>query len=337
MDWFDRKGNVRFRDHYNRYGAICARTVYDGQGKELGKTWFSAEGQEAITLNCVTGDLIVNDDGCIRLFRTKMDMMLYFFRRAGFERSRIFYNSLTNPFLVSNNLTATEKWDILFWQDDIGDTIPENMQMILNGQAARTGKILVQRRDTYNRLLELGADPGMVQKMGYVYDFKKENYHRPHALICTNTDNIEYCEEFIRRFPGMHFHIAAVTLMSPKLMDLEKYDNVSLYPGVPAGKLDELFQLCDYYFDINHWTEIVSAVYRAFLHNQLIFAFEETVHNRTYVADEHVYPIAEYDRMVSDVRKIMVDKECMEKHLELQRRYAMVEDEETLKAVYQPL
>ncbi|MCM1232510.1 MAG: hypothetical protein NC123_16945 [Butyrivibrio sp.] len=77
VDWFDRKGNVRFRDHYNRYGAVCARTFFDGQGKELGKTWFSAEGKEAITLNCVTGDLIVNDGELIKFFRTKADMIFY--------------------------------------------------------------------------------------------------------------------------------------------------------------------------------------------------------------------------------------------------------------------
>ena len=112
-------------------------------------------------------------------------------------------------------------------------------------------------------------------------------------------------------------------------MDLEKYENVSLYPGVQTETLDELFQLCDYYFDINHWTEIVSAVYQAFLHNQLIFAFEETAHNRAYAADAHVYPAAEFDRMVSDVRETMENQEQMERHLQMQREDAMAEEKET--------
>lgn len=328
VDWFDRKGAVRFRDHYNRYGAVCARTVYDGQGKELGKTWFSAGGQEAITKNCVTGDLIVNDGELVKFFRTEMDMIVYFFRRAGFEQKKVFYNSLANPFLVSERLTAAKKQDVLFWQEDAGDEIPGNMRKILSGQAARTDRIMVQRRSVYNRLLELGADPDKVQGLGYVYDFKKKNEHRRQALICTNSERIEHCEELIRAFPQMHFHIAAVTLMSPKLMDLGKYENVTLYPGAQADIFDELFQSCDYYFDINHWTEIVSAVYQAFLHNQVIFAFEETAHNREYVADAHVYPIEEFDRLVSDLREIMGSKEVMEEHLRMQLEDALSEEKE---------
>ena len=120
----------------------------------------------------------------------------------------------------------------------------------------------------------------------------------------------------------MHFHIAAVTLMSPKLMDMGKYDNVTLYPGAQTGTFD-------YYFDINHWTEIVSAVYQAFLHNQIIFAFEETSHNREYAADAHIYPIAEFDRLVSDVKEIMADRDSMERHLKLQLQDAMAEEKET--------
>ncbi len=329
VDWFDRKGAVRFRDYYNRYGAVCARSVYDGQGKELGKTWFSAGGQEAITKNCVTGDLIVNDGELVKFFRSEMDMIVYFFRRSGFENRKVFYNSLANPFLISGRLSAPEKRDVLFWQENVEGEIPGNMQIILGGQAARTEKVMVQKRSVYNRLLELGANPDKVQRLGYVYDFKKKNEHRPQALICTNSERIEHCEELVREFPQMHFHIAAVTLMSPKLMDMGKYDNVSLYPGAQADTFDRLFMSCDYYFDINHWTEIVSAVYQAFLHNQVIFAFEETAHNREYVADAHVYPIAEFDRMVSDVKEVMDNKEAMERHLKMQLKDAMAEDKET--------
>ncbi|MCI9144646.1 MAG: accessory Sec system glycosylation chaperone GtfB, partial [Lachnospiraceae bacterium] len=223
VDWFDRKGAVRFRDHYNRYGAVCARTVFDGQGKELGITWFSVGGQEAITKNCVTGDLIVNDGELVKFFRTEMDMIVYFFRRAGFEYRKVFYNSLANSFLISGKLAGAERKDVLFWQENVESEIPGNMQKILSGQAARTDRIIVQKRSVYTRLLELGANPDRLQKLGYVYDFKKKNEHRAQALICTNSERIEHCEELIRAFPQMHFHIAAVTLMSPKLMDMGKY------------------------------------------------------------------------------------------------------------------
>lgn len=328
VDWLDRKGNVRFRDHYNRYGFVCARTVYDETGKELGKTWFSASGQEVITENAATGDLIVNNGGLIKSFRTREDMILYFFRCAGIEQKHVFYNSLASPFRLAIKFPGKEKKDMLFWQEHVGEGIPGNMQIILNGHVPRTDRIVVQKRRAYYRLLELGIDSEKIQKLGYLYEFRKENGHRPQALICTNSDQIEHCEELVRALPQMHFHIAALTLMSSGLMEMGKYDNVDLYPMVQEEALDRLFLQCDYYFDINHWSEIASAVYRAFLHNHLILTFEETTHNREFVADEHIYPIAAFDRMVSDVRQIMEDAELMRHHLEIQHDDAMVEEKE---------
>ncbi len=328
VDWLDRKGIVRCRDHYNSRGSVYARTVYDKEGKECGKTWFSVSGQEVITGNAITGDLIVNDGGMIRFFRTKMDMMLYFFSRTGIERKRVFYNTLSTPFLLAGRFQGQEKRDMLFWQEDVGEGIPGNMQFILDGHVPRTDKIIVQKRSSYHRLVKLGVDPDRMRKLGYRYEVKKENGSRRQALICTNSDEIEHCEELIRALPQMQFHIAALTLMSPKLMGLEKYDNVKLYPGVQEKVLDKLFMECDYYFDINHWAEIVSAVYRAFLHEQLIFAFEETVHNREFVADRHIYPAEAFDRMISDIRRVIGDAELMKAHLKMQHDDAMVEEKE---------
>lgn len=89
------------------------------------------------------------------------------------------------------------------------------------------------------------------------HSYKKENTYQNEALICTNSDRIEGCEELITALPNMRFHITAITEMSSKLMRLEQYPNVMLYPNVRMKKVDELFQLCDYYLDINYESEIV--------------------------------------------------------------------------------
>lgn len=178
VDWLDRKGIVRCRDHYNSRGSVYARTVYDKEGKECGKTWFSVSGQEVITGNAITGDLIVNDGGMIRFFRTKMDMMLYFFSRTGIERKHVFYNTLSIPFLLAGRFQGQEKRDMLFWQEDVGEGIPGNMQFILDGHVPRTDKIIVQKRSSYHRLVKLGVDPDRMRKLGYLYEFKKENGSR---------------------------------------------------------------------------------------------------------------------------------------------------------------
>ena len=44
-------------------------TASADQGRELGRTWLTAAGQEAIVENAVTGDLIVNDKEMVKFFR----------------------------------------------------------------------------------------------------------------------------------------------------------------------------------------------------------------------------------------------------------------------------
>lgn len=47
------------------------------------------------------------------------------------------------------------------------------------------------------------------------------------------------------------------------------------------------------------------------------------------MADAHIYPSAEYDKMVSDVREIMEDRNVMKQHLKQQLEHAMAESKET--------
>ena len=200
--------------------------------------------------------------------------------------------------------------------------------MIFNGQAARTATVMVQKKQPYDKLRALGARRDMMHRLGFIYSFKKENAHKAEALICTNSDKIEHCEELVRALPQMHFHIAALTEMSSKLMGMEDYDNVSLYPGAKEDVLDELFAKCDYYLDINHEAEIASALRRAFLNNHLIFAFHETVHNRDYVAEESIYPAKEVMRMIEDIQAAMCGKAVLDERLRRQRDAAFAESAE---------
>ena len=50
---------------------------------------------------------------------------------------------------------------------------------------------MVQKRQSYDKLIALGADKGMTHHLGHIYEFAKENGHRPEALICTNSDRLE--------------------------------------------------------------------------------------------------------------------------------------------------
>lgn len=333
VDWYDERGVVRSSDHYNCYGALYARTIFNEKGQKVNKSYFSADGKEVIVENFVTGNIILNDRDTIRIFQTKTDFVVHFIHAAGFSQYRIFFNSLSTPFFVSQRMgQAEEKGDVLFWQEGARDDIPGNMTVILNEQATRTAKIMVQRQRAYEKLIQLGARTDMVHKMGFLYPFSKEYTAKPEALICTNSDNIEQCRKLALDLPQIHFHIAALTEMSSKLMGMGAYSNVSLYPGVKMKVLDELFDQCDFYLDVNHEAEIVSAVYQAFLHNQIIFAFEETIHNRDCVAEDHIYRSNEVNRMIADIKAILENKELADAHLKLQHEAALAESEETYQA-----
>ncbi len=200
--------------------------------------------------------------------------------------------------------------------------------MILKKEEFNNMRQKVQKRKSYDRLIELGASPSMVHKLGFVYPFQKENGHKPEALICTNSDRIAQCHKLVEALPQMHFHIAALTEMSSKLMSMGTYENVSLYPGIKTNILDELFEKCDFYLDINHESDIVSAVRRAFLHNQLILAFEETIHNRDYIAEQHIYRSNQADQMIMDLKEFLAAPKRMEGQLIMQHAWACAENAE---------
>lgn len=335
VDWLDERGIVRSSDHYNKYGALYARTIFNAKGQRVNKSYFSADGIEVIVHNFVTGDIILNEGEQVQIFHTKTDFVVYFMEKTGLAQRRIFFNSLSTPFFVSQRLKSEEKEDILFWQEPIYDAIPGNMQIILNGKASRVNQIFVQKRDSYDKLLALGAPTEIIHPLGYIYSFKKKNTYQSECLICTNSDRIANIEYIVEELPHMQFHIAAITEMSSKLMALDRYQNVKLYPGVKQSVLDELFDICDFYLDINYESEIVSAVQRAFLHNHLIFAFKDTVHNSYYVAEEALYgqEADELKHMIVDIRMVMLEKQLMDADLKLQHEWAMVETVDAYKSL----
>lgn len=333
VDWYDDRGVVRSSDHYNKYGALYARTIFNKKGQRVNKSYFSVDGKEVIMENFVTKDIILNDGNDVIIFRDKKDFVIYAMKKMGYSQHRIFFNTLSTSFFTSQYIGGDTKGDVLFWQEPISNEIPGNMRVIFEGNFTRTGKVMVQKKDAYQRLLELGAPADKVHRLGYIYPFQKENGHKPEVLICTNSDRIEQCERLVQALPEMHFYIVALTEMSSKLMSMDKYENVSLYPGVKMKVLDELFEKCDYYLDINHEAEIVTAVQVAFMHNHLILAFKETQHNSNYVAAEHVFAAADVEKMIACLKETLANPEVLKARIERQHEWAVSEDTEAYLAI----
>jgi accessory Sec system glycosyltransferase GtfB len=328
VDWLDEGGTVRFTDHYDRAGLLCARTTFNEKGQRFCRSWFDERGRERLVENYVTGDSIVTRDGTTRLFRNRTDLAVALLKERGLEGRRVFYNSLSTPLFVSERLAAAPEGNVLFWQEGPRPDIPGNMQLILNGRS-RTSRILVQNAQSYAKLRELGASDDYVRPCGFVYGFERQNAGGSQVLICTNSDRIEGLATLVAGLPQMTFHIAAITEMSSKLMAFGSRPNVRLHPVASKDVLARLFDGCDWYFDINRGSEIVSSVKRAFLHNQLIAGFADTLHRRRYVAPAHVCATA--DDLVALIGALSASNAKLEDHLALQRETALSEGVETYR------
>lgn len=323
VDWLDDLGIVRISEHYNKYGEIFCRTIFNKKGQKVLRKFYSPQGQERVMENFVTGGIIVQWQGQDKILHSKTELIRFFLECAGLAQSKVYFNSLSYPFFTSQVLPDNGKQDILFWNEPVGNEIPGNMQIILNHQATRTKKIYVQRKASYERLIELGASSDMVKQLGYLYSFVRENRHRPEVLICTNSDRVLHINEIAQMVPGMKFHIAAITEMSSKLMAAGANENVFLYPNVKNTVLDHLFERCDIYLDINREGEIVDAVHRAFLNNQLIIAFEETMHNDYYTADTNTFPENEYKELAAALNTAIQMPQIIDQALEMQHNAAL--------------
>lgn len=124
-------------------------------------------------------------------------------RRAG-GYSGLFQLAVISVF-ASQALAPNGFRDALFWHEPVGDEIPGNMQIILHDQGTRAKRVFVSRRESYDRLIALGAPSDKVKQLGYIYSFVRENKHRPHILVCTNSENVGHLTELASLMPQMHF------------------------------------------------------------------------------------------------------------------------------------
>lgn len=320
VDWYDLSGKLFATDFYNYYGHRYARTVYDETEKPIIKTWYTLEQKEAIVETLELGVFNYLLDGDNKTFTSSLDMLAYHMKQQRRHIQSVVINSLSTPFFFVNRIQEYIDSCYLFWQEPTRDDIPGNMTSIFSNPMSKIKVIYVQDHEAYSKLIDLGADRNIVKELGYVFHFKKENKGVAKSLICTNSDNIAHIESIIQTLPEMEFHITAITSMSDKLLNLSKYENVKLYPGVKKQQLKQLFIECDYYLDINYGSEICNAVEEAFLHNHILLAFSETIHNRRFVPDDSVFRFDDKDKLIETIKQCMADTLVRDDKILLQKQ-----------------
>lgn len=334
VEWYNEEGIIRDIDHYDKNGVMWAHTSFSKDGKRFCKSTFDSDGREILVENYLTGDIILNWNNKIYIFKNKTQLILKMLEMMGMQYSRVIFNSLSTPFFVSEQLPENGREDILIWQEGPRDDVPGNMLGILNGTSRRADIVLVQNTSSYDNLIKNGANERKLSLLGNIYKFKRNNKKSNEILICTNSDQIEHLETIVSSLPEMHFNIAAVTEMSSKLMSMERYENVSCFPTVKQKTVDELFLKSDYYLDINTGSEILNAVKSAFLYNQLILGFSSTMHNAYYVDFSHRFNVNECNKLIELVKMCYSDEGILNNHLDIQRKFALSESIDNYKTIF---
>lgn len=321
--WLDDKGRLRSEDHYTKNGFKFAETIYDLAGKAILKKYLTREGKEVIYENFVTGDYVLDWQGQSHFFASKVEFITYYLQQIQVALSDIIINSLSTPFLVLHHMNTAGR-GILFWQENSQGHVPGNMLSLLDNTLQRAFSVMIPDYKEYDTIVsQLNQEQALsVFQSGYLYDFNKTNQYSNHALILTNSDDIPQLETLIITHPNIQFHIAAVTEMSSKLMGFDRYHHVHLYPAATKDIFEALYQRCDIYLDINQGNEIENAVTRAFHHQHVIFAWDEVIHQRTFIAPENIFTLSDVETLNQVLTDITSNKQHFDQHLAYQARHA---------------
>lgn len=305
VEWFNEEERLRSVDLYNQYGGLFGKKTYS-DGQLTLTTYFNPKGQEVLLFNHVTQTIQVNYEGKIHFFESFNDFILFYFKVAQIHSTNIFYNSLGRPFFITSALQRENPQKVyshtLFWQEE-SQVMPGNMTSILENESSATKHIVIQNREEYVRLQKQVPEKAKVSLdyLGYLYPLSHRQTLNKSALVLTNSDDIAQLESLVKSLPHHHFNIAARTTMSTKLMAFDAYSNVTLYPTVEEGDLQDLMDKSSLYLDINHGNEVEHVLRKAFEKDQLIMAFKETLHNKRYVAPEHIFEV----KAVKELKKMI--------------------------------
>lgn len=321
VEWYDLDGKTKVVEHYNRWGFKYAVTTYSRAGQPNVTTYLTPGAKPVLEEVHATGQLTYyRPDGKVVAYPNWVALTADLLKASDYDLSTVNFNSLGSPLFVIQALGDRVKFSRLFWQEPLNGSVPGNMDFMLNGGLGRC-EVVVQDRQVARELLGLVTDPNkrrMIKYLGFAYPFHRLNQERKEILICTNSDQLVGIEELIQQLPDFHFRIAAVTEMSSRLMSLDHYANVNLYPTVKTAKVKELFAGADIYLDINRGNEILNAVRAAFENNMLIVAMEETMHQPRYVATTHRFTPEGIGRAADLLKRVMAPDGNLEGELQAQ-------------------
>lgn len=271
IEWKMENGWVYKIDFYNKYGIKYATEFLDIDKNIDSKVYYSDINQEVIIEQPQNNVVTLVENGQIKgIFTSYADFIKNYVAEYGVaEEYAVFVENEEMLERLDIKTVEKETWGYAWFSNN----------------------------DLLNRYIGMGGKNGY--RFCALSTTVAENRARGEALILTASAQIEKIEELTKEMPDLIFHIAAHTQMSDKLYKLaEERKNVKIYPSISTKDLNDLWDKCDFYLDINHYREIYDAVHEAYQRNLLIMGFGNTLHNKDLLVEECIFSEPEYKKMV---------------------------------------
>lgn len=247
VHWFDSKGLTYRKDYYNKHGFLYKSSTFVSGVGLVGSQFYSPSGEMLATWNHQTDSVVVGRT----IFPTMSKFYLYCLEELGYSEKGITFNNLGTPLqmliekakvmgdsMPPNELIFTEKVDEL----------PGNIDYILQHKELNT-ECYLGGFESARELANESEEVDFFEFHAPLYISDKKGYCKD-VLITTETDDLWSIERLVDSCPNNVFHIAAPTLMSNRLGDLESRSNVKLYPQATQAKIEELLEKSGIFLDI---------------------------------------------------------------------------------------
>ena len=272
VEWYDNKGICCAKDHYDLSGTCFQREIWSGGKKEI--DIYGQENQEQLYLFSSHDRALYREANGQEQGLPSIDEARKLVLDKQLSTGDCIVLSDINLLREMPNLSSNQ---LVFYMREEFST--EDISYLKE----RCGKLLT--RDL--KFKTDNMNPPLIYLPTFLGAFRE---FRPHILILTDTQELEQIEVLVSALPNFEFHIAALTVMGGRLLELDCHANVHLYPGLSREIYEKLLLTCRIYLDISHAQEILDGSRTALENGMILYAFKETCHQPEFYATDHVFP-----------------------------------------------
>lgn len=310
VEWINRNNTVYRIDYYNKYGyKYCSENV--SGGNVTVREFYDRNGDIKLIEQTGSKTYTTLDTGISpRSYRGFADYL------EAYLKSNEIYDE--NIWLISNEILNKFAGDYGSFKISYLPQNRLNSDLTKTTQTNTVFRILCSEEQQINWYKD--NSDCKCDRLYLYFENNESKYGKKEAFIITETDQLEYIEQLINDFPEITFHIAASTIMSDKLTKLDINNNVELYPCISEQKIEELFERCDIYLDINHYRELYNAVNQALINNMLILAFDNTAHSKELYPMENIFDSSDYVKMKETLKNIITSRTIFDEYIDRQKK-----------------